>query len=125
VFIVVGEKAFQTIDSHIPVALRMVSLSASSKQGDHLACKMPPATLKERPVGEESRDYVTYIKREIPLPRPYPFWRSSSKRITISPATMSCTTLLEEYQLKQLKIWLLRVDEDIREEHKFLHLCWR
>ena len=46
---VVGENAFQTMDSQIFVAM----------------------------------------KRLMPEPRPYPFWSSSSRRITMSAATMS------------------------------------
>lgn len=30
------------------------------------------------------------MKSEIPEPRPYPFWRSSSRQITIMPAKQSC-----------------------------------
>lgn len=29
------------------------------------------------------------MKREIPEPRPYPFWRSSSRRMTMMPARES------------------------------------
>lgn len=51
VLMVVGENAFQTIDSQMLVAMNS----------------------------------------EIPLPRPYPFWSSSSSRMTTRPATTSWT----------------------------------
>lgn len=35
------------------------------------------------------------MKREIPDPRPYPFWSSSSKSRTIRPATNSCLKKFE------------------------------
>ena len=52
VLIVVGENAFQMMDSQMFVAMN----------------------------------------KEMPLPRPYPFWSNSSSKMTISPATTNWTT---------------------------------
>lgn len=38
------------------------------------------------------------MKREMPEPSPYPFWRSSSKSRTINPATKSYSQKKKEIQ---------------------------
>ncbi len=63
------------------------------EQGDDGALVLGAAAGVDRGRGESlPHDRLADVggdEEEIPLPRPYPFWRSSSRRMTIMPATTS------------------------------------
>jgi hypothetical protein len=76
--IVVGLKAFQI----------MLSLQSQQKiKDDNIKDQsMLKIKMKIKIVADQM---LVAMKREIPEPRPYPFWRSSSRHITIIPAKQS------------------------------------
>ena len=74
--IVVGLNAFQIMFS-LQVKQKLTTLSITHKYN----IKTKEALLVYQ--------ILVAMKSEIPEPRPYPFWRSSSKHITMIPAKQS------------------------------------